>query len=468
MMALRMAVADLRDSWSAWACVSFTFLVTGATLGLSALVLHSAAINTGLDDNYRFLLISIGATNVLFCSMVALAVVGTSTALVVTSRRGAIARLLLAGAAPGQVVRMLLLQLIVVTLVCSVAGNAVALSSQGWVLRIIAEDRGYAPVPAVFSPPVLLASSLYCAAVAMMGGLRQARRATAIPPVEALRASSGAAVASTTRVGMVMRWTGFVMICALIVGAAAFFRSAAEDFGPDAFQNLMQMAAFSLPVFGLGLSLIAPSVVGPLTRLWTRLVPIPGATWHLARHTVISRSDRLVKSVIPVMFAVGLLFGMMAIGDSVSATLLANGFGFELDGSSLVALLALMGLSIAIAFAGSVSNLMMMTRQRDAELALDGVIGATPLQQASLPALEATMVTGTAALLGLTMAGVSIGVLAYGLPYAVDVYAISLPLMMLLGILLVSWVITLLATVLPSIPSLRRPAPRVIAQLVAS
>lgn len=468
MISARLAIADLRDSWSAWAAVSFTFLVTSAAIGLSALVLNSAAMATGFDENYQYLLISIGATNVLFCSMVALAVVGTSTSLVVTSRRGAIARLLLAGAAPSQVMRMLLLQLVVVTLVCSVIGNTVALATQGWVLRIIAEDRGYATVPAEFSAPVLLASSLYCAAVAMLGGLRQARRATAIPPVEALRASSGAVPVRTTRVRLILRWVGFTLITGVIVTAAVIFPMIADDLGPDAFQTLMQISAFSLPILGLAISLVAPNVVGPLTRLWTRILPIPGPTWHLARHTVIARSDRLVKSVIPVMFAVGLLFGMMAIGDSVSATLLANGAGFELDGSSLVALLSLMGLSIAIAFGGSVSNLMMMTRQRDAELALGGVVGATPVQQALLPALEATMVTGTAALLGMAMAGASVGVLAYGMPSAVDIRAMSMPFTMLSGILLTSWVVTLLATVLPSLPSLRRPAPRVIARLVAS
>ena len=170
----------------------------------------------------------------------------------------------------------------------------------------------------------------------------------------------------------------------------------------------------------------------------------------------------------PAMICVGLVFGMMSMVDSVNATLRVNGFDYQLEGSSVVSLFGIIGLSIAIALAGSVGNLMMMTRQRDAELALDSVVGATPRQQVGLLALEATIVTGTAGLLGLTMAVVSIGVLGYGMPHVLDASVVSMPWWTLLGILLAMWIITLVATVAPSLASLRHPAPRVIARLVAS
>ncbi len=468
MTSARLAIADLRDSWSAWVAVSLTFIVTSAAIALSSLVLNSGARATGLEEDYRGLLMFEGSINVGLCSIVALIVVSSSTSLVVASRRGGIARLLLAGAAPGQVVRMLLLQLVIVTLVCSVIGDAVALLSQGSVLHILAGDRGFDAPGAVSSTSVLLASSLYCAAVAVIGGLREARRATKIPPVEALRSSAGAAPASTSRVALVLRWSGCILLGGLIVAGVAIFQVVADQLGREGLQTIMQIAVFSLPIIGLAFSLVATSVVGPLTRLWTSLIPLRGPTWHLARHSVVARADRLVKSVLPVMFTVGLLFGMMALVDSVNATLSANNAGFELDGSSFVTMVSLMGLSIAIALAGSVGNLMMMTRQRDAELALGGVVGATPRQQVLLPALEATMVTGTAALMGLAMAGVGIGVIAFGMPYAVPKSAVSMPIGLFFWILLATWLITLAATVLPSLPSLRRPAPRVIACLIAS
>lgn len=208
-------------------------------------------------------------------------------------------------------------------------------------------------------------------------------------------------------------------------------------------------------------------IVGPLTDLWTRLVPMPGPTWHLARHTVAAQSDRLVKSVVPTMFAVGLLFGMMSLGDSLSQTLLANG-GPKLDGTSITSLMAAIGLPLLIATAGSVGNLVMMSRRRDAELALDGVIGATPVQQRIVPALEATMVTGTAVLLGLMMAATCVGVWAYGMQYAYPKTVFAMPIGTLLWVGGITWLVTMSATVLPSLPALRRPAPRVIARLIAS
>lgn len=468
MMAVRMALADLRESWSAWVAVCLTFVVTSAALGLSALVLNSANTSTLMDEDYQVILQFEGYVNIIFCSLVALIVVSSSTSLVVTSRRGAIARLLLAGAAPSHVVRMLLVQLGVVTLACSVIGNAVAGVAQPAVLRVLAADRGFTAPQAAVSVWVLLASSLYCAAVAMVGGVREARRATMIPPVEALRVSSGVGAAATTPRSLVLQWTGFAVCVLTIGGAVLVFGSVAPELGVDGFDTIFQIAMASLVLAGLALSLVAGSVVGPVTRLWTRVLPVPGPSWHLARHMVVVRADRLSKSVVPAMMTVGLVFGMMSMTDSINATFRVNNFGYQLEGASIIAVFGVIGLSIAIALAGSVGNLVMMTRQRDAELALDSIVGATPRQQVILPALEATMVTGTAGLLGLVMAGTSVGILAWGMPYILDVSAISVPWVTLLGILLAMWIVVLAATVLPSLPSLRRPAPRVIARLVAS
>ena len=279
MTAARMAIADLRDSWSAWAAVSLTFVVTSGAVALSALVLNSATTAPGMDEDYQIILLFEGWVNIVFCSLVALMVVSSSTSLVVASRRGAIARLLLAGAAPSQVVGMLLLQLGAVAFACSVVGNAVAVASQRAVLRTLAADRGFAAPEAAVSFGVLLASSLYCAAVAMVGGTHEARRATMIPPVEALRSSAGPAVASTSRRSLVLRWTGFAMCALAILAAVLIFRVVAPELGVDAFDTIFQISAASLVLFGLALSLVAGSVVGPLTRLWTGVCPARRGTW---------------------------------------------------------------------------------------------------------------------------------------------------------------------------------------------
>ena len=468
MIALRMAMADLRDSWSACAAVSFTFLVTSTAVGLSALVLNSATVSTGVDEEYLPILLFEGYTNIIFCSLVALLVVSSSTRLVVASRRGAIARLLLAGAGPSQVIRMLVVQIGVVALACSVLGNLVAVASQKAVLEIIATDRGFGAPESVVSPSVLLASSLYCAVVAMLGGVREARRATMIPPVEALRASNGADTSSPTRSSRLLRWGGFATCCVLIVAAIVVFQAVAPELGVDGFDVLFQISVVSLVLVLLAFSLVAGFIIGPITRVWTRIVPLRGPSWHLARHMVSARADRLKESVVPVMISVGLVLGMMSMVESINATFVVNDFGYQLDGASIISLFGIFGLSLAIALAGSVGNLVMMTRQRDAELALDSVVGATPRQQVLLPALEATIVTGTSGLLALAAAGVSVGVLGHGMPAILDASVVSMPWGTLLGTLLAMWIITLAATVVPSLPSLSAPAPRVIARLAAS
>ncbi len=49
---------------------------------------------------------------------------------------------------------------------------------------------------------------------------------------------------------------------------------------------------------------------------------------------------------------------------------------------------------------GGVSVLLMMSRQRESELALAGIVGATKRQQVLVPVLEGVIITVTATILG--------------------------------------------------------------------
>ena len=166
------------------------------------------------------------------------------------------------------------------------------------------------------------------------------------------------------------------------------------------------------------------------------------------------------------MFAVGLAFGLLSFGRTLNSTLAALGMP-ALDGSSMQTLLALFALPLVVAVAGSVGSLVMMSRQRDAELALDGVIGATPAQQAAIPVLEAFLVVVTASIMGLLMAAACIGSLALGLGLLVDEPVIVVPWATLAWVALIGFVVTAAAALLPTLPSLHQPAPKVIARLIA-
>lgn len=465
---IRLALADLRDSWLAWLGVSVAFVTLNCALALSVIVLSSAAASSeALGTDGTQLLIVDGGVNVVLSSLVGLAVIGAATGLVVTSRRAAVARLLLAGAAPGQVTRLITAQVGVVALAASILGTIVAIVLALTVLHIIIEDRELAAIESTVSLPLLAGTALLSALLGMLGGLRQARAASAIPPVEALREATGGQTRVVGPLRLVLRGLRFVLSFAVIAAMFGWVGVAPTEGGRDVASQITHMAFIAIPLAGLGLTAILPWIVGPVTRLWTGALPIRSAPWHLARHTVLVKRDRLIRSIIPVMFAVGLVFGLMIVGETFVQVAELLGVG-RLEGSSATSMLTLIGLPLAVAVAGAVGNLVMMSRQRSAELALDGVIGATPRQQLLVPAFEALIITLTASILGLIMSVIGGGMLAYGLSRVLPEATLAIPWSLLGGSVLVCLVVVMAATVLPVLRSLREPAPKVIARLVAA
>ena len=464
----RLLLAELRDSWSAWLGVCLGFLITNVALALAALVelagvraVRSGALPLVSSASYTWL----PAFNLVLCAVVAAVVIGSSTSLVVDSRRGSLARLALAGATPRQVVLTVVSQLAVVSLLCALIADlaAFALLSPTLDFLLLTDNNELqeraAPVYAVW--PVLLAN-LFAVALALMGGHRQARRASRIPPVEALRVAN---VTSDERMSL-GRWVKAGLCLLVIVGAYAAMPAAAAASGKEGFTNTFQVSAILLVLTGALLAQTAPLTVGPLTRLWTGLVP-SGPAWQLTRSTTVVKAARLTKTVVPVMLTIGLLFGMAALGASLQSTVYANGSTDELSGVGALTLLPLLGLPLLLALSGGVGSLIMMSKQRSAELALSGIVGATPAQRLLMPVQEGVVIAITGALLSLVMVAVSVGIMAVGVPAAGLVFAFSPPYAVFVVGFLVCTVITVAATLLPTLPTLRQPEPRVIARLVA-
>ena len=175
---IRLALADLRDSWVAWLGVSVAFITLQFALALSVIVIMTSQTSrSALGEDGAQLLMADGVSNLVLCSLVGLAVIGAATSLVITSRRQAIARLLLGGATPGQVTRMISTQIAAVALVTGVIGAGLAITLAPGALRIIAEDRDLASVPPSISLATIVGTTLGCALLCMLGGLRQARLA---------------------------------------------------------------------------------------------------------------------------------------------------------------------------------------------------------------------------------------------------------------------------------------------------
>lgn len=469
----RIYLAELRDSWPAWLGVSLAFIVTNLSFATSALVLASgwSAIESGtlvLNDSAEFTATPI--TNFVFSGVVALVVIAGSARMVVDSRRAALARLGLAGATPGQVVLSVLVQLALVSLASAVVADAIALITLDPYLAFLTEgvESGLTigQPPAVYAIGPMLAANLGVVAVALLGGLAQAKRAAAVTPVEAMRQASGGGEFGMRR----GRWVGVGLCSLLLVGLFGAIWPIAADRNSETVSTLLQLSVVSLLVFVTLVALLAPVLIGPLTQAWTALLPVRDPAYVLTRLNLAARGRQFARAAIPVIFTVGLLFGLLSIFPTIYATSLINEFpggAVTLDKANLGAVLSLIGPALAIALAGGIGSVFMMSKRRDAELALLGITGATPAQRQRMAVLEALILTVTATMLGLAAYAVMAGHFALSLSLAGYRPALSVPGSAWLVSVVGTALVLVAATYLPTLRALGRPEPRVVAALVA-
>jgi len=112
------------------------------------------------------------------------------------------------------------------------------------------------------------------------------------------------------------------------------------------------------------------------------------------------------------MMTIGLFLGMTCTVGSLQSSFDASGITRDLVGTGWRAMIVLLGLPLLVSLSGGVGSLIMMSKQRDAELALLGVAGATPRQRVLVPLLEAVIISVTATILGFVMSAGAVGVLA--------------------------------------------------------
>ncbi|MBK7820701.1 MAG: hypothetical protein IPJ61_06400 [Tessaracoccus sp.] len=460
-------VAELRSAWSSWCAVLIAFVAASFSIVLALLAIGSVAdtVATGLMPPEEVPALQfVPAWNLGLAIIGTLSVIGAVTALVVQARRGALARLALAGATPGQVSRILMAQLTLVAAAGAVLGTALAVAALPTALAALLGDRNVDGALAVVRPDLSLAlgGAAGFVAVALLAGLRQSRVAAKIPPVEALRTVPGAA----PRRRMIGRWVGAILLALLVVGiavAAIVFASLLKGDGAD---MILQVSLLCILLTGSVFSVAAPLTIGALTRAWTALIPSRSAAWTIARAIVITKGERLARTVTPIMLTVGLLVGLGFIG--ASAVELMHSMGYEdVQGVTIVSLLVLIALALVISISGGVSVLLMMSRQREAELALSGVIGATPRQQALIPVLEGVIITVTATILGLAMTASGLVVFVVGLNEIGLPASVIMPWGLLVSVVLICGAVVVASTTLPVLPSLRRSARQVVAQLSA-
>lgn len=448
----RIVVADLRASWRTWAGIGVVFVaIQASTVCLALIVASGQALD---DPRHAQQLVDAVVGFGLFVVLAVIAVTGASVELVVTQRRGALARWSLAGTTPRQVVMLVMTQIMAVSVTAAIAGSAIALAMIGPVLAYLA-DAGIGPaqVPVVRDVGAVAWGVAAGAALAILGAWRQARAISRVPPVEALRRSTA------PRGGMTRtRWVLTVLLLAALGAAFAVMPQAA---------SVDDAASLSFVIALLAVLLIAaaaPGVLPRLTATWTAVVPtVVSPAWFFARRSCVARAQRLSGVIVPVALAIALFMGLLSISSTLAASVSASTAGTAPGGAQTSDLVLTIGLPLLIAIAGALGGLIMSGQQRDADLAVAGIAGATPSQQLTQALLEAVIVTATGLLLGLLAAATGLLATIIGLHNVLPVVEIQFPWAALLTITAASGSVAIVATVLPALGALRHPPHRTLA-----
>lgn len=246
----------------------------------------------------------------------AIFVVASTFAFAVVQRRREVALLRTVGATPKQVRKMVRNEALLVGVVASAVGTVLGLfGAQLLADMLIAMDispEWFTVEPSlhwtVLAP--LAAAFLVGLLVAVGGAAAAARRAGGIRPIEALREASvddtgvtpGRALLGVIALVGGVGWTAWIAVA-----------SPTSVLSPTVY-----VVSLMVPV--LAAAVLAPLVVGPLTKLL--MLPFRGAsgpTAMLVRESALTSRRRTAATAAPVLLTVGLAFSLLAATDSLGA-----------------------------------------------------------------------------------------------------------------------------------------------------
>ncbi|MEV4736426.1 MULTISPECIES: FtsX-like permease family protein [unclassified Microbacterium] len=298
---------------------------------------------------------------------------------IVYQRRRVMALWQLAGMTDRQLLRVLRAQIALLSVAAFIVATPVAILLTPAVLDIMRSAQ------LLYTPPMSTAGvypgyALGAAAIALVCVLAVrgvGRELRTISPLEAIRSEGVRELPMDRR-----RWTGMIVFGVLAACAIAAAFTSADPSG-----------AAMLALLGGVLGIAAVNTGGPITiiglvRFWTGLVPEHvSASWFLARKTLIASTARTVAASGSIATAV-FLFTSLFASNSGSASQLA---GFIL----------LVGFPLGVSVTGSVVLVFMAGQQREREIHLAELAGATPAQQRRQALFEGVIVVGTGGGIGL-------------------------------------------------------------------
>ena len=407
--------AGLRMAGSVWSGVAVVLFVAQTSIMLTALVILSALTQAstlaGTEATATSLVAELVGANGSILAVVVLVVVLVSAGAAVSASRRHIALWLLAGATPGQVVRMVLTQVVVVGVSASVPAAVTASGVLAPALRLLASGGvGPAvPVSPVVSPGAVIVGGAIGLVLAVLGAWRLAVVAGRLAPVEVLRS-----VHEPRRRSVAARATRVVLA---VVTLALGLLLGSKITSPRDAAALVTTPVFIVLLTSVLFALTAPAVLPMVVRAWTCL-PVPGAAWSVARDISVARSSQLAAVVTPLALCSGLVMGLLVLTDTLVASIAAHAPGAS-DGLTTrpeIATVAIVfGLPVAVAAGGALGALLISARARTVDLALPRLLGASAGQSWWQAFWEGVILVATSWVVGSTCVAAALATQALGL-----------------------------------------------------
>ncbi|ANZ13974.1 putative ABC transporter permease protein [Streptomyces noursei ATCC 11455] len=239
-------------------------------------------------------------------------IVNTFTMLV-TRRTREIALLRAIGASRRQVVRSVLAEAALLGLVASAAGFLLGLGIAAILPDVLSTAQDTLPDgPLVIGPRPVLAALGVGVGVTVLAAWLPSRRAAAIAPVEAMRATEQPPSPARSRI------RGAVGLALLVLGGGLLISLTGAK---DASVENLQSALLGCGILAVAMIVLAPLLAGPVIRLTGRLTGRLGVTGRLARENALRDPRRTAATASALMISTALVAGLAVIGNSTGQAL---------------------------------------------------------------------------------------------------------------------------------------------------
>lgn len=433
----RLVLADLLAGVRIWAGLAAVLVAAGL-----AGTVPAALVRAGLDasGNAALAAYSLAGTSTLL-SVVAVLVVTTSTLrLAVTVRARTFALWQVVGVLPRTAARIVLVEVLLVGFVAAVLGVLLgAAVAPRFVAYGLRGSSGLEALTPRLAGPDLVVVALVTAGVVVLAAVGPSRRVAGTPPIAALRDPD------------VVDHRRRLLPLLVAAGLAVVATGMLSTLPSSAARGANQLLLIGVVLVAVAAAL-APQLTHPLLRAWSAL---PARWWpslFLARAAALQGLGRTAAGVSAVVVAAGLPAALLA-GAHASAALSGGSSGSAGAGIAL-----LIGGPVLLASIGAAAGVLISARDRSREQALLRAAGAGPAQTAGIAVLETFLVAVT----GLLLAGVAV-VLASAIELVVLAasghrvpFDAGLPALLVAAVLVA--VLMAVATLVPALADLRRPA----------